>query len=94
MRKQYLHLSAYVCNQCNGPAVTGSLAVRENEISKETEIRILGEVCLSCGHTQHHVEIADFARHFPPTEWQASVVPKPIVAPQVEPVTLEPASRG
>jgi hypothetical protein len=94
MRKQYLHLSAYVCDQCNGPAVTGSLAVRENEISKETEIRILGEVCLSCGHTQHHAGNPDFARHFPPTEWQRQVVPKPIVAPQSEPVALEPASRG
>jgi hypothetical protein len=94
MRKQYLHLSAYVCDQCNGPAVTGSLAVRENEISKETEIRMLGEVCLSCGHTQHHAGTAAFARHFPPTEWQPDVVPKPIVALNVEPVELEAVSRG
>jgi hypothetical protein len=94
MRKQYLHLSAYVCNQCNGPSVTGSLAVRENEISKETEIWMLGEVCLSCGHTQHHAGSADFARHFPPTEWQLEVDPNPMVALQVEPVELEPASRG
>jgi hypothetical protein len=94
MRKQYLHLSAYVCNQCNGLAVTGSLAVRENEISKETEIRMLGKVCLSCGHTQHHEGNADFARHFPPTEWQADVVSQPIVARQGEPVELEPATRG
>ena len=43
LRKQYLHLSVYVCDQCNGPAVSGSLAVRENEISKETEIRAVGE---------------------------------------------------
>jgi hypothetical protein len=39
MRKQYLHLSVYSCDQCDGPVVTGSLAVRENEISKETDIR-------------------------------------------------------
>jgi hypothetical protein len=94
MKKQYLHLSAHVCNQCNGPAVTGSLAVRENEISKETEIRMLGEVCLSCGHTQHHAGNAVLARHFPPTEWQPDVVPKPIVALNVEPLELEQASRG
>ena len=91
MRKQYLHLSVYVCNQCNGPAVAGTLAVRENDISKETEIRMVGEICLSCGHRQHQAGSADFARHFPPTEWPANV-PKPGgVAPRVE---LEPALRG
>lgn len=93
MRKQYLHLSAYVCKRCNGPAVAGSLTVRENEISKETDIRELGEVCLSCGHNQHHARSADFARHFPPTEWQLEVAPEPIAAPRVEPLELEPASR-
>ena len=39
MRKQYLHLSAYSCNKCHGPVVSASLAVRENVISKETDIR-------------------------------------------------------
>jgi hypothetical protein len=48
MRKQYLHLSA----KCDGPVVAGLLAVRENEISKETEIRQVGAICLSCGY-QH-----------------------------------------
>src|SRR5258707_7437729 len=38
MRKQYLHLSAYSCDECAGPVIAGSLGVRENEISKETEI--------------------------------------------------------
>ncbi len=92
MRKQYLHLSVYVCNQCNGPAVAGSLAVRESEISKETEIRSVGEVCLSCGHRQHHTGNSDFVRHFPPAEWHPANVPKPDnSAPRVE---LEPAGRG
>lgn len=71
MRKQYLHLSAYSCDQCDGPVVAGSLAVRENEISKETDIRALGEMCLSCGHRQHHAGVASFTRHFLPVEWQA-----------------------
>ena len=92
MRKQYLHLSVYVCDQCNGPAVSGSLAVRENEISKETEIRVVGEICLACGHRQHHGGIADFSRHFLPVEWQPADVPKlSNTAPQVE---LQPAGRG
>jgi hypothetical protein len=76
MRKQYLHLSAYSCDQCDGPVVAGSLAVRENEISKETDIRALGEMCLSCGHRQHHAGVASFTRHFLPVEWQAIKVPE------------------
>ena len=39
MRKQYLHLSAYSCDLCAGPVIAGAVAVRENEISKETDIR-------------------------------------------------------
>ena len=92
MKKQYLHLSVYVCNQCNGPAVAGSLAVRENEISKETEIRMVGEVCLACGHRQHHAANGNFARHFPPVEWQPANVAQPSnTGPRVD---LEPAARG
>jgi hypothetical protein len=37
MRRQYLHLSAYSCDKCTGPVIAASLAVRENEISKETD---------------------------------------------------------
>lgn len=85
MRKQYLHLSAYSCDQCDGPVVAGSLAVRENEISKETDIRALGEMCLSCGHRQHHAGVANFTRHFLPVEWQPVKAPSPgNVAPRVE----------
>jgi hypothetical protein len=90
MRKQYLHLSVYVCDQCSGPAVAGSLAVRENEISKETDIRALGEMCLSCGHRQHHAKNVDFARHFLPVPWQPADVSNPSDAtPRVE---LAPAA--
>ncbi len=39
MRKQFLHLSVYSCDKCSGPVVAGSLAVRENEISKETDLK-------------------------------------------------------
>ena len=85
VRKQYLHLSVYSCDQSDGPVVTGSLAVRENEISKETDIRALAEMCLSCGHTQHHASIASYTRHFLPVEWQPVKAPSPgDVAPRVE----------
>lgn len=90
MRKQYLHLSVYVCNLCNGPAVAGSLAVRENEISKETEIRVVGEVCLACGHQQQHSGNGAVARHFLPVEWKPAVVPMSSTAARCEP---EPVSR-
>jgi len=69
MRKQYLHLSAYPCDACAGPVIAGSLAVRENEISKETEIRPVGAICLSCGHRQSTATAPARARHLLPMEW-------------------------
>jgi hypothetical protein len=69
MRKQYLHLSAYSCDKCQGPVVSGSLAIRENEISKETDIRQIGAICLSCGHHQNQATEPERARQFFPTEW-------------------------
>ena len=69
MRRQYLHLSAYPCDTCAGPVIAGSLAVRENEISKETDIRPVGSVCLSCGHRQSTATEPAHARHLLPMEW-------------------------
>lgn len=69
MRKQYLHLTAYPCDACDGPVITGSLAVRENEISKETGIRQVGAICLSCGHRQSAATAPEWARPLPPIEW-------------------------
>jgi hypothetical protein len=69
MRKQYLHLSAYLCDTCAGPVVTGSLAIRENEISKETEIRQVGAICLSCGHRQDKATEPERPRHLLPIAW-------------------------
>lgn len=69
MKKQYLHLSAYPCDACAGPVIAGSLAVRENEISKETDIRRLGAICLSCGHRQCAATEPARARHLLPMEW-------------------------
>ena len=69
MRKQYLHLSAYPCDACAGPVIAGSLGVRENEISKETDIRQVGAICLSCGHRQSAATAPARARHLMPMEW-------------------------
>ncbi len=69
MRKQYLHLSAYPCDACAGPVVAGALGVRENEISKETDLRQVGAICLSCGHRQSAATEPARTRHLMPMEW-------------------------
>jgi hypothetical protein len=70
MKKHYLHLSVNRCGKCQGPVVTGSLAVRENEISKETEKQDIGAICISCGSRQDSNQTAESpARHFPPVDW-------------------------
>jgi DNA-directed RNA polymerase subunit RPC12/RpoP len=69
MKKHYLHLSVYRCAQCQGPVVTGSLAVRENEISKETEKQNIGSICLSCGHRQSAATGPARIRHLLPIDW-------------------------
>ena len=74
MRKQYLHLSAYACDKCAGPVIAGSLAVRESEISKETNIRQVGATCLSCGHRQSNATEPARARHLSPMEWEPAAV--------------------
>ncbi len=71
MKRQYLHLSAYSCDKCTGPVIAGSIAVRENEISKETDIREVGAICLSCGHRQSKATEPGLTRNFPPTQWES-----------------------
>jgi len=70
MKRQYLHVSVYSCDKCAGPLVNGTLGVRENEISKETDLRWVGAVCLSCGSQQTSASAGSLIRQFPPVEWQ------------------------
>jgi hypothetical protein len=71
MKKHYLHLCAYPCDTCAGPVIAGSTAVRENEISKETDIRSVGAaVCLSCGHRQAQPTEPSRVRHMLPIAWE------------------------
>jgi hypothetical protein len=70
MRKQYLHLSAYPCAMCAGPVIAGSLGVRENEISKETDLSSVGAICLSCGQRQGQASVPGGVRYFFPIEWE------------------------
>lgn len=88
MRQQYIHLSAYPCDLCTGPVVAGTLAVRENEISRETDIRQVGAICLSCGHRQSKATGPDTTRHFPPARWEpvSKIEPGNLATPFVEAV--------
>jgi hypothetical protein len=74
MRRQYLHLSAYSCDKCTGPVIAGFLTVRENEISKETDIRQVNAMCLSCGDRPISAAGTAGVRHFSPVEWEPSDV--------------------
>ncbi len=70
MSKQYIHLSAFPCDLCAGPVVSGWIAVRENAISRETGVRQVGSICLTCGHRQDKATGPVRVRHFPPAEWE------------------------
>jgi hypothetical protein len=70
--KQYLHLSAYSCGECAGPVISGSIAVRENEISKETNKREVGAICLACGHRPSKGTEPGLVHDFPPTLWASA----------------------
>ena len=70
MKKYYLHLSVYSCDKCAGPVVSGSTGMRENEISKETEIRQVGALCLACHHQQSKPTKPGVAYDFPPAQWE------------------------
>jgi hypothetical protein len=69
MRTQYLRLIAFECEKCRGPVVSGSTTVRENEISRETEIREVGAICLSCGSRPDWGTPPRDVHDFPPVLW-------------------------
>ena len=70
MKTYYLHLRAFSCDLCQGPVVTGSTAVRERDIEKETEITQVGAICLSCGHRQSEATAPGRTRDFPTVLWE------------------------
>jgi len=74
MRKQYLHLSASTCEICRGPIIAGTLGIRENEISKETEISSAGAICLSCGQRPGQASAPGHVRYFFPIEWETASI--------------------
>lgn len=71
-KMQYLHLSIFPCDGCAGPVVSGSIGVRENEISKETGMRDVGAICLACGHRPSAASEPSTIRGFPPVPWESA----------------------
>jgi hypothetical protein len=69
MKTKYLHISAYPCDNCEGPVIAGSFGIRESEISRESTLTPVGAVCLSCGNKQAEGVSTKRVRQFAPTEW-------------------------
>ncbi len=69
MKTHYLHLSAFTCVACNGPVISGAVTTRETEIQRETDIKQVGSICLSCGRKYSSVPISRAVRHIAPFEW-------------------------
>jgi hypothetical protein len=66
----YLHLLAFPCERCNGPVILGWMGTREDDISKETEIKEVGAVCLCCGLRPEALCDPLQGCHFRPVEWE------------------------
>ena len=66
----YLHLVAFPCEKCNGPVILGWTGTRQDDISKETKIKEVGAICLSCGCRPETSTDSLQGRHFRPVEWE------------------------
>jgi hypothetical protein len=69
----HLHLSAFLCEKCNGPIITGSLGTRHDQISKETDIRSIGAVCIVCGFMPKFMVEPAPEHRFRPVEWKWTI---------------------
>jgi hypothetical protein len=78
--KHYLHLYAFPCDKCNGPVVVGSLGTREDDISKETAISVIGAICLACGCRPETIVEPLVGHSFRPMEWKWAVGKQPAAA--------------
>lgn len=72
MRTHQLYLCVFDCVECSGPVIAGSTATRETEIQRETDIRSVGSVCLSCGKRYSSLPTARAVRHIAPFEWNSA----------------------
>lgn len=66
----YLHLNTFPCNKCKGPVVAGWIGKREDEISRERNVAVIGGVCLLCGVRVEALIATSAANYFRPVEWE------------------------
>jgi len=96
---QYLHLTAFPCEKCNGPVIAGSLGQRCDDISKETDITKIGAACIACGFQPVVLIEPSVGHRFRPVEWkwmikeQAQPVDPSAISPQDGLTADEPAQR-
>lgn len=69
MQIKYLHISVYLCDECEGPVIAGAYGIRETEVSRESALTQVGAVCLSCGNRKTEQNDAKVVRQFAPVEW-------------------------
>jgi hypothetical protein len=67
---QYLHLIAFPCEKCQGPVIAGSLGMRRDRISKETDIKEIGAACIACGFRPIILAEPSVNHCFRPIEWK------------------------
>lgn len=70
----HLHIFAVRCAKCNGPAIVGSLGTRQDDISREINIRQLGAICLVCGFKPEVVAEPSMEHRFRPVPWNWEIL--------------------
>ena len=86
----YLHLMAFPCEKCKGPVVAGWTGKREDDITQERDINLVGAVCLSCGSRPETLIAPLHACHFRPVQWEWMVEIKPaVLEPSGDPLSDE-----
>lgn len=74
----YLHLSAAVCERCQGPVLSGWIGRRADDITQETYVNTVEAICLSCGARPEKTVNPEGLIHLRPFQWEwvaASQVP-------------------
>ena len=71
----YLHLTAFPCQKCNGPVIAGTLGTRHDDISRETDIRVVGAICIACGLRPEAILAPAVDHRFRPVEWRWAIKP-------------------
>src|SRR5579859_7524600 len=64
----YLHLTAFPCQKCNGPVIAGSLGTRHDVITRETDMRAVGAICIACGLRPETILAPSVDHRFRPVE--------------------------